>query len=86
MAPFCILKSNTSVNYVKWTKEDKKNLICRDVKRVGDLSPGKLLKCFVALCVCVCEEDKKPLNRHWSDFSLKLCQNVVESEASFFPY
>lgn len=34
--------------------------------------------------MCVYKEEKKPLNSHWSDFLLKLCQNVVESEVFFF--
>lgn len=39
---------------------------------------------FCSPFLCVCKEEKKPLNSHWSDFLLKLCQNVVESEVFFF--
>lgn len=39
---------------------------------------------FCSSFLRVCKEEKKPLNSHWSDFLLKLCQNVVESEVFFF--
>ena len=48
---------------------------------------GKQLKYFVALCVCVCvcaRKEEKPLNSRWSNFLLKRCQNVTESEVFFF--
>lgn len=63
-------------------RQEKFSHLCRLEKR-EIFSPGKLLKCFVALFVRVCKEEKKPLNSHWSDFLLKLCQNVVESEVLF---
>jgi hypothetical protein len=33
------------------------------------------------MCACV---KKKPLNSHWSDFVLKLCQNMAEREIFLF--
>lgn len=86
MASFCILRSKANINYVKGTKEDKKKfLICADFKR-GNLSPRKAVKIFSSsVCVCVCaRKEEKPLNSRWSDFLLKRCQNVTESEVFFF--
>jgi hypothetical protein len=88
MASFWLLKANN----VKCTKEDKKNfLICTDMKKKEIFFPKKAVQCFVALCVCVCARTcmcacvkKKPLNSHWSDFVLKLCQNMAEREIFLF--
>lgn len=69
-----------------WKEQRKTRKIFSSVQTLKEesLFPRKAVKMFCSSFLCVCKEEKKPLNSHWSDFLLKLCQNVVESEVSFF--
>lgn len=68
----------------KEQKKTRKNFSSVQTWKEGNLFPRKAVKMFCSSFFCVCKEEKKPLNSHWSDFLPKLCQNVVESEVFFF--